>query len=92
VTIYCNPHDVVVSSVGIEGIGWRGLSGLAGQGQQGRRRAGCHRRGRRACSVFAQGFEVGKQGSYHYWSDHWRKPAPGGKDFWFPAQKCVVFH
>ena len=41
--------------------------------------------------VFAQGFEVGKQGSYHYWSDHWRKPAPGGKDFWFPAQKYASY-
>ena len=34
---------------------------------------------------------MGKQGSYHYWSDHWRKPAPGGKDFWFPAQKYASY-
>ena len=34
---------------------------------------------------------MGKQGSYHYWSDHWRKPTPGGKDFWFPAQKYASY-
>ena len=41
--------------------------------------------------VFAQGFEVGKQGSYHYWLDHWRKPGPGGQDFWFPDQKYASY-
>ena len=94
VTIYCNPHDVVVSSVAIEGIGWRGLSGsLAKDSKDGGELAATEAAGVCVQRVFAQGFEVGKQGSYHYWSDHWRKPAPDGKDFWFPAQKfAIVFH
>ena len=32
VTVYCNPHDIVVSSVAIQGIGWRGLSGSLAPG------------------------------------------------------------
>ncbi|WP_219136835.1 DUF3274 domain-containing protein [Janthinobacterium sp. UMAB-60] len=92
VTIYCNPHDVVVSSVAIEGIGWRGLSGsLAKDSKDGGELAATEAAGVCVQRVFAQGFEVGKQGSYHYWSDHWRKPAPGGKDFWFPAQKYASY-
>ncbi|OEZ81441.1 hypothetical protein JAB8_49780 [Janthinobacterium sp. HH106] len=92
VTIYCNPHDVVVSSVAIEGIGWRGLSGsLAKDGKDGGELAATEAAGVCVQRVFAQGFEVGKQGSYHYWRDHWRKPAPGGEDFWFPAQKYASY-
>ena len=92
VTIYCNPHDVVVSSVAIEGIGWRGLSGsLAKDSKDGGELAATEAAGVCVQRVFAQGFEVGKQGSYHYWTDHWRKPAPGGNDFWFPAQKYASY-
>jgi len=92
VTIYCNPHDVVVSSVAIEGIGWRGLSGsLAKDSKDGGELAATDAAGVCVQRVLAQGFEVGKQGSYHYWTDHWRKPAPGGKDFWFPAQKYASY-
>jgi hypothetical protein len=92
VTIYCNPHDVVVSSVAIEGIGWRGLSGsLVKDSKDGGELAATEAAGVCVQRVFAQGFEVGKQGSYHYWSDHWRKPTPGGKDFWFPAQKYASY-
>ncbi|OYO30342.1 DUF3274 domain-containing protein [Janthinobacterium sp. PC23-8] len=83
VTVYCNPHDVVVSSIAIQGIGWRGLSG----GELLATDAG----GVYVQRVFAQGFEVGKQGSYHYWLDHWRKPGPGGQDFWFPDQKYASY-
>ena len=82
-TVYCNPHDVVVSSIAIQGIGWRGLDGgelLATRAE-----------GVYVQRVFAQGFEVGKQGSYHYWANHWRKPTPGGKDFWFPDQKYASY-
>ena len=92
VTIYCNPHDMVVSSVAIEGIGWRGLSGsLAKDSKDGGELAATEAAGVCVQRVFAQGFEVGKQGSYHYWSDHWRKLAPGGNDFWFPAQKYASY-
>ena len=83
VTVYCNPHDVVVSSIAIQGIGWRGLDGAE--------LAVTHAEGVYVQRVFAQGFEVGKQGSYHYWANHWRKPKPGGKDFWFPDQKYASY-
>lgn len=83
VTVYCNSHDVVVSSIAIQGIGWRGLDGAE--------LAATHAAGVYVQRVFAQGFEVGKQGSYHYWVDHWRRPKPGGKDFWFPDQKYASY-
>ena len=83
VTVYCNPHDVVVSSIAIQGIGWRGLDGAE--------LAATHAEGVYVQRVFAQGFEVGKQGSYHHWANHWRKPTPGGKDFWFPDQKYASY-
>lgn len=83
VTVYCNPHDVVVSSIAIQGIGWRGLDGAE--------LAATHAEGVYVQRVFAQGFEVGRQGSYHYWANHWRKPRPGGKDFWFPDQKYASY-
>ncbi|MGK5078324.1 T6SS effector phospholipase Tle3 domain-containing protein [Janthinobacterium sp. HLX7-2] len=92
VTIYCNPHDVVVSSIAIQGMGWRGLSGsLCKDSKHGGELAATNAEGVCVQRVFAQGFEVGKQGTYHYWEDHWRKPAPGGKDFWFPAQKYASY-
>ena len=83
VTVYCNPHDIVVSSIAIQGIGWRGLN----SGELAATKA----EGVYVQRVFAQGFEVGRQGSYHYWADHWRKPEPGGKDFWFPDQKYASY-
>lgn len=83
VTVYCNPHDIVVSSIAIQGIGWRGLN----RGELAATKA----EGVYVQRVFAQGFDVGRQGSYHYWFDHWRKPEPGGKDFWFPDQKYASY-
>ncbi|MGK5024196.1 T6SS effector phospholipase Tle3 domain-containing protein [Janthinobacterium sp. RB2R34] len=83
VTVYCNPHDIVVSSIAIQGIGWRGLNGAE--------LAATNAAGVYVQRVFAQGFEVGKQGAYDYWLDHWRRPEPGGKDFWFPAQKYASY-
>ena len=62
VTQYCKPHDKVISATAIQGMGWRGLSQPEIDAANG---AGvfCQR-------VFAQGFAVGVQGSYHYWNDH----------------------
>lgn len=94
VTIYCNPHDIVVSSIAIQGIGWRGLSGTLSPdapSKAGGELRATHADGVCVQRVFAQGFEVGKQGRYHYWNDHWRRPKAGGNDFWFPAQKYASY-
>lgn len=76
VTLYCNPHDQVISASTVQGIGWRGLNQHEIDVTQG---AGtfCQR-------VFSQGFKVGKKGHYDYWADQYNKPKPGSQDFWFP--------
>ena len=76
VTLYCNPHDQVISSTTVVGIGWRGLSQkeIAAAGGGG---LFCQR-------IFAQGHTVGVKGSYHYWTDHYRQPQPGSQQFWQP--------
>ncbi|WP_300759662.1 DUF3274 domain-containing protein [Janthinobacterium sp.] len=76
VTLYCNPHDQVISATPIQGIGWLGMSAeeitaTRGDGVFSQR-------------VFAQGYAVGKQGDYDYWADHYRQPKKGSPDFWFP--------
>jgi len=76
VTLYFNPHDKVISTTTIQGIGWRGLSedeikdtGGAGIFTQ---------------RVFSQNFDVGKTGIYDFWANHHKDPEAGSKDFWFP--------
>ncbi|MCC7600477.1 hypothetical protein IGS61_23525 [Janthinobacterium sp. FW305-129] len=78
VTLYSNPHDQVISSTSVQGIGWRGMNAeeidaTGGFGVFTQR-------------VFAQGFEVGTPGvkKYDSWDNHWRKPKKGNKSFWFP--------
>ena len=54
VTLYCNPHDQVISSSSVVGIGWRGMSGVEIEAAGG---------GGLFCQrVFAQEFTVGQQG------------------------------
>lgn len=76
VTLYCNPHDEVISSTSVVGIGWRGLSGdeIRAVGGVG---IFCQR-------VFAQGHAVGSKGKYHYWKNHYQQPQPGSGQFWAP--------
>ena len=76
VTLYCNPHDQVISSTAVDGIGWRGMS-QAQIDAVGGRGIFCQR-------VFAQDYMVGVKGSYHYWRDHYNKPEPGSPAFWVP--------
>lgn len=83
VTLYCNPHDQVISSLSVQGIGWRGMSqkeiddaGAAGIFSQ---------------RVFAQDHEVGKQGAYHYWRNHYNRPAAGTQGYWTPASPEVEY-
>lgn len=85
VTLYSNPHDQVISSSSVQGIGWRGMSAaeIAATGGT----------GVFSQRVFAQGFEVGKAGltSYHAWSNHWRKPEKGDKSYWFPESPTADY-
>lgn len=89
VTLYCDPHDQVISAASIQGIGWRGMSDqeIAATGG-----AGVFTQ-----RVFAQGFEVGRsarrggRAHYDYWADHYRRPKPGNADFWVPASPPVRY-
>ncbi|AVR97499.1 T6SS effector phospholipase Tle3 domain-containing protein [Pseudoduganella armeniaca] len=76
VTLYFNPHDQVISTSTIQGIGWRGLS----QQEISTTRA----EGVFSQRVFSQGYMVGNRGMYHFWKDQHNKPTPRKKDFWWP--------
>lgn len=76
VTLYCCPHDQVISAVTVQGIGWRGIGrtelgaiGAAGVLTQ---------------RVFASGFDVGRQGPYDYWNNDWRHTKNKKHGFWYP--------
>ncbi|XLZ69586.1 hypothetical protein ABT364_24095 [Massilia sp. SR12] len=79
VTLYFNPHDQVISSTTIQGIGWRGLS------QQEINATNGH--GVFSQRVFAQGFKVGEQGHYDFAqamkergvTEFWHPPSPVAK-------------
>ena len=83
VTLYFNPHDQVISSSTIQGIGWRGLSQQEIDAANG---AGvfCQR-------VFAQGFKVGTKGKYDFWADHYNQPKRGSQDFYHPHSPKAVY-
>lgn len=83
VTLYCCPHDQVIGSAAVQGIGWRGLS-KEEIGETTGTGVFCQR-------VFAQGFEVGSNGRYHYWDDHHTAPKPGSDDYWIPLSPCVKY-
>ncbi|MGV7209916.1 hypothetical protein ACLB1G_18910 [Oxalobacteraceae bacterium A2-2] len=90
VTLYCNPHDQVISATPVHGIGWCGLSDQRMDG----RPSDIERTGAAGVlvqRVFAQGFEVGRQGRYHYWDHHWRRPERGSNAYWYPASKPARF-
>jgi hypothetical protein len=83
VTLYCNPHDQVISATTVQGIGWLGLSAsqillTRGAGVFSQR-------------VFAQGYEVGQSpGAYYdYWEDRWNREV--GKEFWHPPSPSAHF-
>ncbi|MBW8828387.1 MAG: hypothetical protein JF606_02930 [Burkholderiales bacterium] len=81
VTLYCNPHDQVISATTVQGIGWRGLNDAEITATYGD--------GVFTQRVFAQGFKVGEQGQYDYWDNHYRNTKtsrlkPGSQDFWYP--------
>ena len=76
VTLYCNPHDQVISSMTVQGIGWRGMSELEVKNTGGNVFL-CQR-------VFAEGHKVGEIGKYHFWQNHYRKPEAGSDGYWTP--------
>ncbi|KVL10673.1 T6SS effector phospholipase Tle3 domain-containing protein [Burkholderia sp. MSMB1826] len=77
VTLYCCPHDQVISALTVQGIGWRGMSideisATNGWGVFSQR-------------VFASNFEVGGENKlYRYWQDDWRKDKNQKEGFWYP--------
>ncbi|WP_426336421.1 hypothetical protein ACN9MY_27640 [Pseudoduganella sp. R-31] len=80
VTLYFNPHDQVISSSTIQGIGWRGLSqqeinATSGHGVFSQR-------------VFAQGFKVGEQGQYDFAQ---AMKDRGIKEFWHPPSPIAKY-
>ena len=83
VTLYFNPHDQVISASTIQGIGWRGLNQVEIDATNG---AGVFSQ-----RVFAQGFDVGKQGSYDMWNNQHNKPASGTHAFWFPESPKALY-
>jgi pimeloyl-ACP methyl ester carboxylesterase len=83
VTLYCCPHDQVIGSEAVQGIGWRGMSKEEIRDTNGTG-VFCQR-------VFAQGFEVGDKGTYHYWNNHHGAPTPGSDDFWVPRSPSVRY-
>ncbi|MFX1674990.1 hypothetical protein PWR63_22525 [Paraburkholderia sp. A2WS-5] len=82
VTLYCCPHDQVISATTVQGIGWRGLAGreLADTGAQ----------GVLTQRVFATHFPVGLYSlkntplEYRYWEDDWRHGKGKTSGFWYP--------
>ncbi|BEV13453.1 DUF3274 domain-containing protein [Herbaspirillum sp. DW155] len=86
VTLYCNPHDQVISATTVQGIGWRGMSEQEIEVTNGR--------GVFVQRVFAHQYLVGQTPgkSYRYWDDRWNKDAGAGKDgFWHPPSPIVAY-
>ncbi|MBB5020135.1 pimeloyl-ACP methyl ester carboxylesterase [Chitinivorax tropicus] len=105
VTLYCNPHDQVISASPVQGIGWRGVSEaeLARLNRPGA--ADPHNPALAAGSaayfsqrVFACGYLVGQAagGKYDYWRDRWNaQPSSNGKPdyqgFWVPPSPAARY-
>jgi uncharacterized protein YjdB len=84
VTLYCNPHDQVISSKPVQGIGWRGMDKNEIKA--------CDPEGKVFTQrVFAQGHDVGVQGDYRYWKDQYNQPEEGSWDFWMPNSPKVRY-
>jgi hypothetical protein len=87
VTLYCCPHDQVISATTVQGIGWRGMSAEEVEKTGGR--------GVLTQRVFASGWEVGKDTAqspgYRYWEDDWRAAVNRQKGFWYPPSPAARF-
>jgi hypothetical protein len=86
VTLYCCPHDQVISASPVQGIGWRGMSAdeiskANGQGIFVQR-------------VFATNWTVGdpSKKTYNYWNDDWRASVrKNDNDFFYPASSKAEY-
>jgi pimeloyl-ACP methyl ester carboxylesterase len=83
VTLYFNPHDQVISSSTIQGIGWRGLNQQEIDAANGTGMF-CQR-------VFAQNFKVGTKGKYDFWADQYNHPKRGSQDFYHPHSPKAIY-
>ncbi len=84
VTLYCNPHDQVISAKTIRGIGWLGMcdAEIAATNGHG---VFCQR-------VFAQDFTVGgTDKEYGYWTNHYRAVKEESDDFWMPRSPTITY-
>lgn len=83
VTLYCCPHDQVISATTVQGIGWRGLSSTEIEEAGGV--------GVLVQRVFASGFTIGKDANqvYRYWEDDWRYQKGATPGFWFPPSPPI---
>lgn len=86
VTLYCNPHDQVIGSATIRGIGWLGMS----------KEEISETKSADIFSqrVFAQAFPIGdEKKTYHYWTDHYaaQNDNKGVKKdkYWYPPSPSV---
>lgn len=78
VTLYCNPHDRVISALTVRGIGWQGVS----SGELGRvdpSKTVFFQR------VWAQDHPVGPAGTYRYWH-------AGATEFWHPPSRAAKYN
>ncbi|WP_321951536.1 T6SS effector phospholipase Tle3 domain-containing protein [Paraburkholderia bannensis] len=85
VTVYCCPHDQVISATTVQGIGWRGMSAEEID------KTGGH--GVLTQRVFATHFKVGDAGNttYNYRNDDWRAKVIDEKGFWSPPSPPAKF-
>ena len=84
VTLYCCPHDQVISATTVQGIGWRGMSD--------QERSDTNADGVLTQRVFASGFTVGETGNYYeYWGNDWRHDRNQKEGFWFPPSPLAKF-
>ncbi|XLZ70431.1 DUF3274 domain-containing protein [Massilia sp. SR12] len=100
VTLYCNPHDQVISASPIQGIGWRGVSADELKKID---PAGNVFSQRVFASKYAVGQEPGKgkASTYNFWTDRWnasKSKVGGGKldrehkrDFWYPPSPTAKY-
>lgn len=86
VTLYCCPHDQVISASPVQGIGWRGMSSeeiskANGQGIFTQR-------------VFSTNWMVGDPSlkTYNYWDNDWRASVrKNDDDFFYPASSKAQY-
>lgn len=78
VTLYCNPHDRVISALTVQGIGWRGLEKDEIYATEGK--------GVFVQRVWAQGRPVGKKGDYRYLD------GKNVENFWNPPSRAARFN